>query len=276
MFQSFLLGLRIFLYIWAMYEKLKKLVKSIIPKGLLKRHEGALRAIVAKQYKGVSQECNVCGYKLSQFIKLDNGDSLCPKCGCLPRTRRLLKLIQAEIDVAEKAVLHFSPPKSLMEVLESGVCKEYVTTDFEGEFDAAKNLDITSMDEAEARYDIIICYHVLEHIEADTKAMSELYRILKSGGVCFIQTPFKVGSIYEDALITSEADRLLHFGQEDHVRIYSVLGLEERLKSVGFDVEVRKFKAEPINYHGLNSRETVLIASKKGSFYTNMTMKYSK
>ncbi|MEJ6793130.1 MAG: hypothetical protein QNK89_10480 [Lacinutrix sp.] len=52
--------------------------------------------------------------------------------------------------------------------------------------------------------------------------MSELLRILKPKGKCYIQTPFKTGDIYEDSDIKTEEQSLLHFGQEDHLRIYSV------------------------------------------------------
>ena len=76
--------------------------------------------------------------------------------------------------------------------------------------------------------------------------MRELYRVLKPGGMCLIQTPFKKGNdIYEDASITSGEERLKAFGQEDHVRIYSVTGLIERLKKNGFtQVEARTFEAD--------------------------------
>jgi ubiquinone/menaquinone biosynthesis C-methylase UbiE len=33
------------------------------------------------------------------------------------------------------------------------------------------------------QYDVILCNHVLEHIPDDTKAMQELYRVLKPGGM---------------------------------------------------------------------------------------------
>jgi 2-polyprenyl-3-methyl-5-hydroxy-6-metoxy-1,4-benzoquinol methylase len=38
-------------------------------------------------------------------------------------------------------------------------------------------------------YDIILCNHVLEHIPDDTKAMQELYRVLKPGGMGIFQIP---------------------------------------------------------------------------------------
>ena len=98
---------------------------------------------------------------------------------------------------------------------------------------------------------------------ADTyasQAMKELYRVLKPNGTVLIQTPFKEDEIYEDYTITSETNRLLHFGQEDHVRIYSVDGLKKRLESEGFSVSVKQF--EENEYLGFSDKEIILFATK--------------
>ena len=141
---------------------------------------------------------------------------------------------------------------------------EYVSTDFEDEFLADKKLDITQIEEPDESFDLIICYHVLEHIVEDAKAMQELFRILKKGGTAIIQTPFKEGAIYEDFSIVSKTDRLKHFDQEDHVRIYSANGLTERLQFAGFQVNICQFtNANPDNINGLKQTETILICTKK-------------
>jgi ubiquinone/menaquinone biosynthesis C-methylase UbiE len=120
--------------------------------------------------------------------------------------------------------------------------------------------DITQIPEQENQFDLIICYHILEHVIEDLKAMNELYRVLKSNGTIIIQTPYKEGKIYEDYSITTESDRLIHFGQEDHVRVYSVEGLKARLESVGFKVIVNRFEIE--EYLGFSANEIVILASK--------------
>jgi len=90
--------------------------------------------------------------------------------------------------------------------------------------------------------------------------MEELHRVLKNDGICIIQTPFKEGAIYEDFSIKSPEKRLKAFGQEDHVRIYSIKGLAERLKQNGFkDLEIKTFKANERYGFG---EETILIAKK--------------
>jgi len=107
----------------------------------------------------------------------------------------------------------------------------------------------------------VICYHILEHIEDDIKAMKELNRILKPKGECIIQTPFKTGEIYENEEVKTEEERLIHFGQKDHLRIYSVKGLMNRLESVGFQTKLKEYKEIDNNY-GYNINEKVIIAEK--------------
>ena len=131
-----------------------------------------------------------------------------------------------------------------------------------GEFDADKHYNITDISESDNSFNLIICYHILEHIEDDQSAMKELYRVLKKGGSCIIQTPFKDGESYEDDTIKTAEDRLKYFGQEDHLRIYSVDGLKERLTHSDFEVKVNKFNEDKDNFNGLSETEYVLIARK--------------
>ena len=138
----------------------------------------------------------------------------------------------------------------------------YTSTDYENEFIAENHFDITRLPIPCEAYDLIICYHILEHIEDDIAAMKELYRVLKFGCSCIIQTPYKVGEIYENRTIQSPQERLKHFGQKDHVRIYSLKGLIERLKAVGFKTTIKTFKESKENYFGYKEEGSIIIASK--------------
>ena len=219
-----------------MYSTLKNIAKTILPKKFLSHNERFFRRFIAQRYAGNSMQCNICEFKLKQFVKRSNDDLLCPNCGSLSRTRRLFNTLTT-LPLKGK-VLHFSPPQSLSSKLKTISSIHYVTTDFVGEFTTDFHYDITSISADDNTFDIIICYHVLEHIEEDTKAMSELYRVLKPNGICLIQTPFKEGDLYEDYSITSEEGRKSAFGQEDHVRVYSVDALNKRLQAAGFSTNL--------------------------------------
>ncbi|MEE9440005.1 MAG: methyltransferase domain-containing protein [Saprospiraceae bacterium] len=194
---------------------------------------------------------------------MENKDKLCPKCGSLSRTRRLWNIIENEIE--GKKILHFSPSNCIKKKLELNFNADYITTDYSGEFNASKRLDIESIDEPNDEYDLIICYHILEHIENDIKAMKELLRILKPKGKCIIQTPFKSGKIYENDAIKTEEERLIHFGQVDHLRVYSVDGLIGRLNSVGFNTKLNEYKEIENNTNGYNLIEKIIIGKKSKS-----------
>lgn len=241
-----------------MYETLKKILKKIVPESIIRKNEKLLRKFVALTRKGNNYECNICKFQMSHFIILENGNQLCPKCGSLPRTRRLWQILEPNIE--GKEILHFSPSTALSTKIEETKTKNYVTTDYEDEFVADEKYDIQDIAVADNSFDIVICFHVLEHIPDDKKAMGEIKRVLKPGGVCYIQTPFKKGDIYEDDRINTPEARLKHFGQADHLRVYSAIGLKSRLQEAGFGVKIKKFSEIKDNRFGFKESEIILIA----------------
>ena len=246
-----------------MYGFLKQNIKRITPTEFLFKHELIFRYLHGVFYLGNNHKCNICGKKLKSFIKIKNDDLLCPFCGSLSRNRRLWKLLHEE-SILKGTVLHFSPSRSLYRNLKKDKNIVYFSTDLENEFLADYKFDITNIDQPNEKFDLIICYHVLEHIIDDRKAIEELYRVLKQTGKIVIQTPFKEGEILEDFSITTPAEREHMFGQKDHVRIYSINGLVSRLKLEGFKVKVISFKKNVNDYKpGLKSPETVIELTKK-------------
>ncbi len=242
-----------------MYATIKQIVLKIFPRKVLFRYEYALRSLYYLFYRGSKYQCNICQSHLSGFVQTHN-DQLCPRCGSIQRNRRLWQLLKGEFLREDMKILDFSPSRSLYRVMKKGHYR-YESTDLSGDFISDKSYDIQNIDAADENYDLIICYHILEHINDDRKAMTELVRVLKKGGNCLIQTPFKKGEIYEDDSISSPIEREKHFGQFDHVRIYSVDGLAGRLKDAGFQVDIRVFD-DRSNINGFHPNEIILIAYK--------------
>ncbi len=243
-----------------MYNSIKYFIKKIIPQKFLVKNEVFFRKLLIPFYTGKKNKCNVCNTELKKFATLENGDKICPICGSLPRVRRLFMLLETEFLKPGKVVLDFSPMRMMYKKLKANRDITYFSTDFEDEFIADYHFDITNIDTEKNKFDVIICYHILEHIIEDEKAMKELERVLKEDGVILIQTPFKNGDIYEDYNKTTEAERLQYFGQRDHVRIYSAEGLEKRLQGAGFKTEIRNFEKD--DYLGLTENERVIICRK--------------
>jgi ubiquinone/menaquinone biosynthesis C-methylase UbiE len=245
-----------------MYEIIKKISKILFSKKIFIKNEKIFRGIVYLFYVGKNKQCNICNRKLRKFIILNSGDQLCPGCGSLRRNRRLWDIIQDDIKTENISILDFSPSRCLYYKFKSIENINYVSSDFKNEFLADKKYDITCIDCPSEKFDIIICYHILEHIADDRKAIKELGRVLKPGGKCFIQTPFKEGEIYENSSIADPKERAKHFGQEDHLRIYSITGLKQRIEETGLKVEIKQFIIENENYYGFSENEFLLLVTK--------------
>ena len=114
---------------------------------------------------------------------------------------------------------------------------DYTTTDIESPLADVK-ADICNLPFEENTFDVIFCNHVLEHIPDDTKAMQEMFRILKPGGYGIFQIPQDLNRAvtFEDDSITDKKERAKIFGQYDHVRVYG-LDYFDKLRSVGFKVD---------------------------------------
>ena len=142
---------------------------------------------------------------------------------------------------------------------------DYVTVDYSAEADA--RMDITRLAIPDNAFDAIICVHVLEHIPKDDRAMLELHRVLRPRGWAILQVPIdaRLEHTYEDFRITSPEERLVHFGQEDHVRWYG-RDYAQRLERAGFHVTVddyvRTLPAEQVRRYGLSPDEDIHLCRK--------------
>lgn len=243
-----------------MYLVFKRWLFRIVSKKTLFRYEYTLRYFHYLLYKGNTYSCNICGKHLKSFIETEV-DRLCPRCGSLQRTRRLWEVLNKGDLKPGMRILDFSPSRSIYRKFKAGNYR-YTASDLSGDFISDVSFDITKIEASEGAFDLIICYHILEHIPDDKKAMLELYRVLANGGTCFVQTPFKDGNIYEDITIVTPEGREKHFGQSDHVRIYSKDALKDRLMQAGFRVEVNSFEPNDVNKFGFKENETILICKK--------------
>jgi predicted SAM-dependent methyltransferase len=245
-----------------MYPKLKKIIVFITPAIVLFKFEFLFRKILSLFYYGNTVICIICNKKFSSFIAAHADDKMCPRCGSLGRHRRLWQLLDNEIALNTDArILDFSPSRiiknRLKKIYPGYICSDYMENSY-----VDKKYDITGIPEEANSFQFIICYHILEHVTDDKKAISELFRILSPGGKAIIQTPFKEGDIYENIDINTPQERLAHFGQEDHVRIYSIPGLKERLENAGFKVTILDYKEEKNNIFGFNPEEHVFVCLK--------------
>ncbi|WGK65066.1 class I SAM-dependent methyltransferase [Croceiramulus getboli] len=223
------------------YVQLKSIARAIFPIRLLRRWETQLRKLVLFRFQGDRFLCNCCNERLDRWIVLDDQDLLCPFCGSRSRHRALIQSLSQSIPSG--TLLHCSPAPALQRYFKKRSRWNYETTDWNGGLDTDFTYDLTAIDREEESVDLLIALHVLEHITEDRKALSELHRVLSRKGIAIVQTPFQDGDTYEDARITEPEDRKRAFGQEDHVRIYALHNLVDRMKQAGFQqVEIQSLE----------------------------------
>lgn len=143
---------------------------------------------------------------------------------------------------------------------------DYTTTDLNSPLADVK-ADICDLPFDSDTYDIIFCNHVLEHIPDDRKAMQELYRVLKPGGMAILQIPqdLKRENTFEDNSITDRRERAEIFGQYDHVRIYG-RDYFDKLRTIGFTVKevdyTRTLEAQEVDRFRLAPGEILPVCFK--------------
>jgi hypothetical protein len=195
---------------------------------------------------------------------------LCPHCHASDRERLYAFWIKEQI--AEKTFLegskliHFAPEAGLSKQLRALNFFDYVTADLTM-IDADHQVDITNMPFANDQFDFFICSHVLEHVDSDDAAISELYRILKKGGRGILVAPIVIGleKTLEDPTITDDEERWRLFGQHDHVRLYAHDDYVHKIEQHGFSVaqlDEAYFGKSVLQSLGLKSTSILYIVTK--------------
>ncbi len=224
-------------------KKLFKFILNTIPRPLLIRLSYIVRPAIAFFLKGNTYTDPIDGKSFSKFLPYGYGNQrdnvLSPSTLSLERHRLLWLYLKNETDffTAKAKVLHFAPEQAFYKRFRKLEHLEYTTTDLNSPLADVK-ADICNLPFDDDQYDIIFCNHVLEHIPDDTKAMQELFRVLKPGGMAILQIPQDLSrhTTFEDNSITDPRERAKIFGQYDHVRIYGK-DYFKKLRSIGFKVD---------------------------------------
>ena len=253
-------------------NSLVKIILNIIPRRILTMLSFMLKPAIKIYLYGNNYVDPIDGSSFRKFIPYGYNEvrknALSPSTFSLERHRLLWLYLKNETDFFKKQinVLHFAPESAFLERFKKLKNISYKTIDLDSPLADIK-ADICNLPLDDETYDFILCNHVLEHIVDDKKAMQELYRVMKKGGVGIFQVPLNMSSkkTYEDFSITDPAQRNKAFGQYDHVRIYG-MDFFERLEKVGFDVEkcdyISKLKPEEIIKYCLPKNELIPICRK--------------
>lgn len=249
-----------------------KYILNSVPRPILIRVSYLVRPVLAFALKGSRFTDPIDGKSFRIFLPYgyatQRSNVLSPSTLSLERHRLLWLYLKTESDffISHKKVLHFAPEQAFYKRFRKQKNLEYITTDLESPLADVK-ADICNLPFKDNEFDVILCNHVLEHIPDDTKAMHELYRILKPGGMAVIQIPQDLSKAvtFEDDSITDKKERTKIFGQYDHVRVYG-RDFFDKLRNVGFKVEevdyTKKLTSEEIKKYCLSEGEIIPVCYK--------------
>ena len=197
--------------------------------------------LLAMRYAGDRYYCPICDLRFRTFLpagdpRRQRNNVRCPRCDSLERHRLLWLYLQRETNFfkEKQRVLHFAPEHCFDERFRGLSNIEYITADLDASR-AMMSMDITNITFPGESFDYVVCLHVLEHVPDDLKAMAELYRIMRPGGMAIIMVPM-LGEVTVDGEIGDSVEtRSERFGQADHVRLYGA-DITARLEKAGFNV----------------------------------------
>ncbi|MDB3951481.1 methyltransferase domain-containing protein [Gammaproteobacteria bacterium] len=134
--------------------------------------------------------CPICNYKGPFMDKNNRHRAKCPKCGELERARMAM-LVANEIYDDHKAsqtdVLHISPENFLRKIFKKKY-KSYISSDLYRK-DVDHQFDIEEIPYPDNSFDLVFASHVLEYVKNDKKAINEIKRVLRPGGLAFLPVP---------------------------------------------------------------------------------------
>ena len=242
-----------------------------------------VRIYVKFKFFGFKYKCPFCGGHFREFFsaglslpvfkerKISGGGHRlhvrCPFCNSSSRERLCYLFLEDQKNLYERGIkiLHVAPEKNLRKFFEKKY-KNYFSIDLRPGV-AAQAMSITDLKYSDDFFDVIICSHVLEHVVDDKKAMVEIYRVLRQGGLAILQTPLSdLPDTYEDFSIINPKAREKAFGQNDHVRIYGREDYLKRLRRAGFNVEIfnfsKRFGESLAEKYSLGSEQDLYVCRK--------------
>jgi SAM-dependent methyltransferase len=254
-----------------MLKSIISFVLRKVPRPVLQRVSNTALKFLSLFYIGNKVECPVCGKKYKEFLpygRIPRPNALCPNSLSLERHRLMFLYLKERTDffTANLKVLHIAPEHCFIKKFESMKNLDYITADLESPLAKVK-MDIHNIPFPENSFDVAFCNHVMEHVDDDIKAMSEIYRVLKPGGWAIIQSPIDISreSTFEDKTITSPSEREKLFGQNDHVRVFGK-DYKQRLEKAGFKVKIDTFNQEVpdhlVTRYALPRYEDIYLCSK--------------
>jgi len=256
-----------------MLKRLISLASRFIPRHYQQVVVAFLLRAIAIFYKGNKIEDPISGKKYRKILPYgrlqSRPNALAPHSLSLERHRLIWLYLKDKTDffTSAKRVLHIAPEYCFIKPFKKLKNLDYVTADLISPWADVK-MDVQNIPFPDCSFDVVICNHVLEHVDDDRKALSELLRVMKPGGFGIFQVPLEssIEQTLEDKSINTPELREKHYKQRDHLRLYGK-DYGKRLREVGFDVTednyVQTLPKDLVERYALPKEEILYICRKR-------------
>ncbi len=243
-------------------------------------------ALAGKRMEGF---CPIC---TKQTVFTDFNENLresgrCGNCGSFNRQRQLAFVLRQYMGLpsfggfdrlANLKVYNSEATGAFHESLQKSL-KDYTCSEFWGPehisgalINGIRHEDLQKLSFASDSLDLVLSSDVLEHMPDPYRAHSEIFRVLKAGGIHIFTVPYDSASIADDiraVLENGEVKALkpcLYHGDPvrpaEGILVWTIFGLEMLVKmhTIGFDVEVlRVFEPK----YGILGKGNLVFLAKK-------------
>ncbi len=212
-------------------------IKRIIPYRLYDLIISIYYKFRSLKLKGDNKFCPICQKKHSAFIS----DAVCPNCGSGVRHRSLWLFLERRTDLfksKDKKLLYFAPHFYIDKKFKKLNNLNYLSADINAKR-AMEKIDMTNISYPDNFFDHVISVDVLDDVDDDIKAISELLRVQKVNGWSIHQVPinYTLEATIEDPNVTDPEERFRLFGAYENKRRYA-MDYKERLEKLGFKVKI--------------------------------------
>lgn len=172
--------------------------------------------------------------------------SHCPRCGSNVRMRLqylVVERLRKRFRLSEFTVYHFSPEKA-MSIYFKNIFGGYLSAGISDE-PVDCPADLTALPFADGSCDFIFASHVLEHIQNDKKAITEIERVLRRGGIAVLPVPIvQQNTVEYPEPNPNETDHVRAPGLDYFDKYQKVFSKVEVFRSEDFDPQFQLWNYE--------------------------------
>lgn len=235
------------------------------------KYDYKIKLLFSKYTYKDKRVCPCCNNKVpyfkpyGEFIHRYNVE--CPICRSEPRDRAIQFYLIPRLE-KYKRVLHFAPERWLYDILSKKNGIDYYPVDINEECEMIRQTeDICNLSFENDFFDLIICNHVLEHVQDLARGLNNLYRVLKDDGIAIVTVPLsKRNETLEEDWINTDELREKYYGYKEHRRQFAEGDFSKIMAVYGFEakaIEARDLlNRKEMHVYGLTPNRKIFVLKK--------------